>query len=238
MNDRADERGNDGMGDGENVMNCAQFEEIVHDLDRPGTEGPVLRESALAHAESCSRCAQLLTETEALNLALRALAVQEAGQQAPPRLEPALVQEFRREKAAASVRGVRWQVAALGIAAAALLAVGLSIYQRPVKPGIVANQPGVSSQSGPAAGVADQSDLAEAEDGSDFVPLPYGADPVAAEEGAVVRVELSRTALASLGLSLTSVESEEPVLADLVVSEDGMPQAIRLVSDENASREF
>lgn len=238
MNDHGSERGNDGTGDGENVMNCVQFEEIVHDLDRPGTEGAALRESALAHAESCSRCAQLLTETEALNLALSALAAQEADQQAPPRLEAALAQEFRRSKAAAGGRRVRWQVAALGIAAAALLAVGLSMYQRPVKPGVVAGQPSASSQPGPAGGAADQSGRAEAEDSSDFVALPYGADPVAAEEGAVVRVELSRAALSSLGLALTSMESEEPVLADLVVSEDGTPQAIRLVSEENASREF
>jgi hypothetical protein len=238
MNDRANQRRNDGTGDGENLMDCAQFEEIVHELDRPGTEGAALRESALAHAESCSRCAQLLTETKALNLALRALAAQEADQQALPRLEGVLVQEFRREKAAAGGRRVRWQVAALGIAAAALLAFGLSMHQRPVKPGVVAEQPSAPSQPGPAAGAADQSQPAEADDWSDFVPLPYGADPVAAEEGAVVRVALSRVSLASLGVSLTAMESEDPVLADLVVSEDGTPQAIRLVSEENASREF
>jgi len=217
-------------------MNCAQFEEVIHDLERPGTEGASLRESALAHAKSCSRCAQLLTETEALNLALRALGAQEADQPALPRLEAALVQEFRSEKAAAAARRVRWQVAALGIAAAALLAFGLSMHHRPVKPGIVAEQPSASSQPGPAAGAADQSEPSEAEDWSDFTPLPYGADPVGAEEGAVVRVELSRASLASLGVSLTAMESEEPVLADLVVSEDGTPQAIRLVSEENASR--
>ena len=216
-------------------MNCTQFDEIIHDIERPGTDGAALRESALGHAKSCSRCAQLLTETEALNSALRALAAQEADQQASPRLEAALVQEFRREKAAAAGRRVRWQVAALGIAAAALLAFGHSMHQQPVKPGVVAEQPSASSQPGPAA---DQSEPAEAEDWSDFVPLPYGADPVAAEEGAVVRVELSRASLASLGVSLTAMESEEPVLADLVVSEDGTPQAIRLVSEQNASREF
>lgn len=219
-------------------MNCAQFEEIVHDLERPGTEGFALRENALAHAESCSRCGRLLTETEALNLALRGLAVQEADQPASPRMEAALVQEFRREKAAAIGRRVRWQVAALGIAAVALLAFGLSMHHRPVKPGVVAGQPGTSSQPGPAAAAADRSEPAEAEDWSDFVPLPYGADPDAAEEGAVVRVELSRASLASLGVSLTPTESDEPVLADLVVSEDGTPEAIRLVSEENASRNF
>lgn len=219
-------------------MDCATFEEIVHDLDRPGTKGAVLRESAQEHAESCSGCAQLLTETESLDLALRSLALQEADQQASQRLEAALVQEFRRAKAAAGGRRVRWQVVALGIAAVALLAFGLSIYQRPGKPKVVAEQPSASSPPGQVAGAAGQSEPAEVEDWSNFVPLPYGADPVGAEEGAVVRVELSRASLASLGVSWTALESEEPVLADLVVSEDGTPQAIRLVSEENASLEF
>ena len=42
------------MNEEVNHMDCAQFEEIVHDLERPGTEGFVLRDSALAHAESCN----------------------------------------------------------------------------------------------------------------------------------------------------------------------------------------
>ena len=32
-------------------MNCSQFEEVLHDLDRPGTRGLALRDVALAHAE-------------------------------------------------------------------------------------------------------------------------------------------------------------------------------------------
>ncbi len=43
------------------------FEEIVNDLDRAGMPEGALRESALAHAESCSPCARLLTETESLD---------------------------------------------------------------------------------------------------------------------------------------------------------------------------
>ena len=55
-------------------MDCSQFQKIVHDLERPGTEGFALRESALAHAESCSQCAPLMTGAESLDAALRALA--------------------------------------------------------------------------------------------------------------------------------------------------------------------
>ena len=219
-------------------MDCARFQEIVHDLDRPGTQGSALRETALAHAESCSRCAQLLTEVESLDSVLHALATQEAERQASPRLETALLEEFRREKAVAARRSVGWPVAALGIAAAVLLALGLSVYQRSAKRGLVVEQPNQFSQPVQSTETGVQSGLTEAEDANSFVLLPYGADPASVDEGAVVRVELSRAALASLGLSLTETGSDERVLADMVVSEDGTPQAIRLVSEESASQEF
>ena len=52
-------------------MDCAQFQEVLHELDRPGAEGDALCERALAHAESCSECATRLTEVEALDFSLR-----------------------------------------------------------------------------------------------------------------------------------------------------------------------
>ena len=54
-----------------NFMKCAEFEEILHELDRPGTKGNELREEALIHAESCGNCGVLLTETESLDFALK-----------------------------------------------------------------------------------------------------------------------------------------------------------------------
>ncbi|MGC1831153.1 MAG: hypothetical protein WA663_12180, partial [Candidatus Acidiferrales bacterium] len=91
-------------------MDCARFEELLHDLDRKGTQA-ALRESALAHAESCGRCAGLMAESEALGFSLRALAVEDAGQQAPARVEESLLREFRRQKAAASRRRIGWRLA-------------------------------------------------------------------------------------------------------------------------------
>jgi hypothetical protein len=48
-------------------MDCMQFREVLHELERPGTEGDALCERALAHAESCSDCAAQLTEMESLS---------------------------------------------------------------------------------------------------------------------------------------------------------------------------
>src|SRR5271170_2965396 len=110
-------------------MVCAQFEELVHDLERPGTEGFALRDSALEHAESCSHCARLMTDAEALDAALREVARSEANNQAPARVGTALMGEFRRQKMVASRRRVQRQIAALAVAAVVLLVLGISLHR-------------------------------------------------------------------------------------------------------------
>ena len=68
-------------------MDCAEFQEVLHDLDRPGSEGEALCERALAHAEGCSDCATLLIEVESLDFSLRQAATESSELQAPARLE-------------------------------------------------------------------------------------------------------------------------------------------------------
>jgi hypothetical protein len=227
-------------------MDCAQFAEIVHDLDRPVAARASLREEALAHAQSCARCAQLLAEAESLNLALRAVATDESGRNPLPELEAALVKEFRREKAHAARRRSRWQVAAVGTAAAVLLALGLSLRYRSWRgpdghsAGQVSKQapteqhavlPNTSPQSVQPGFVV----LPDYREDAAFIPLPYADDPQGLDGGAVVRVELSREALASLGWPVAEPGSG-PFTADVVVSGDGTPQAIRLVAPKNAGK--
>jgi hypothetical protein len=213
-------------------MNCSEFEEVLHDLDRPGTPGLALREVALAHAETCSPCAQRMTDAESLDFALHTIATRNALLQAPPRIEANLLKAFRQQKAAASRTKMRGGIAALGAAAAILLALGVSLRHgvvvgvRPAS-GTGAAQAVAASQSEPLEVAANISD---SQDTTGFVALPYAADPATLEHGAVVRVVLSRSALASLGLPVADVGSTEQVPADIVLSEDGAPQAIRLVS--------
>jgi len=229
-------------------MDCAQFEDIVHELDRPETQGPELREAALIHAESCGRCAVLLTEAESLDFALVRIASEADRSTAPARLEGTLLQEFRRAKAQTSRRRVEWQVAAIGIAAVLFLALGISLRHRTTLPvggeqaavniptsgpgGATAETPAkVQAPNSPASGTeATFDDSERTEFAQDFTPLPYADDSSMIEGGAVVRVVLSRTALASLGVSTDGIESSEQIPADLVVSPDGTPEAIRLVS--------
>ncbi|HEX4003355.1 MAG TPA: hypothetical protein VHX36_11955 [Candidatus Acidoferrales bacterium] len=220
-----------------NSMSCLEFGEIVHDLDRPGTHALALRERALAHAESCARCAQLLTEMESLDQALHAIATAEGDQEAPAWIESALLREFRCEKAFAKSPNLWRHAAALGIAAAVLLAAGLSIHHFAPGAKVTGNGQGTASNVSAPANTIELAQNA-AENPSDFIALPYADDPDGAEGGTVVRVELSGAALASLGMPVSLAGSSGSISADLLVSDDGTPQAIRLLSQETAGQEF
>lgn len=214
-------------------MSCGQFREVVDDLDRSGTPGPALREAALAHAESCSGCAQLLTDTEALDFALQAIAAHKPALQAPAWVEATLLQQLRVEKAAAQKRRGQWRMVALGAAAVLLLALSLGLRHN-----LTSGKTGVSPLSAVANPVVGTEPLAEnvsadMADSTAFVSLPYAADPATLEGGTVVRVELSRSALASMGMPVADASAADRIPADILLSEDGSPQAIRLVSQAN-----
>lgn len=222
------------------LLDCARFEEALPELDRVGTPGVALREAALAHAESCGRCARLLTESESLDFALHSLAAQHALRSAPPRVEAALLNRFRLQKGLAARRRMQWQLSLLGAAAVMLLVLGLSFHQRGRFP--TRNGAGTaSSAQQPSVGSSASANQSSAEAASDddldaFIPLPYADDPDA-DGGTVVRVVLSRSALASLGLPDAALQASDQIPADLIVSQDGTPQAIRLVAQENQNQD-
>jgi hypothetical protein len=64
---------------------------------------------------------------------------------------------------------------------------------------------------------------------NEYFPLTYLASSTAMESGTVVRVQLSRAALISLGLPLGNDRTEQVLKADLIVGDDGVARAIRLV---------
>ena len=225
-------------------MDCARFAEIVHDLERRGTEAHAVRQSALAHAEACERCGSLLEQVTSLDFALDALAAKNGDEQAPARLEAALLAEFRRRHAekAQPLKSLRW--VALATAAAVLLAFGASLKYWPgrapsgdgsgaQKTDVAQVAPVAQTGAKPHAAKGPQENAVAGEDSeyaTNFVPLPYADDPGTIEGGTVVRVTLSRAALASLGMPVADVSSRESIPADIALSEDGTPQAIRLVA--------
>lgn len=106
-------------------MNCRLFEGIVADLDRGEVLPSALRDAALEHAESCANCGLLLTESESLDMNLRTLAASADTESAPMWIESSLLNEFRVRHGNVRRGKLRWQVAAVGIAAAAAFAASL-----------------------------------------------------------------------------------------------------------------
>jgi len=68
-----------------------------------------------------------------------------------------------------------------------------------------------------------------AQNTSEYLPLTYLAKSTAIDSGTIVRVELSRSALASLGIRTNFEGTGKTVKADVVIGDDGVAQAIRLV---------
>lgn len=64
---------------------------------------------------------------------------------------------------------------------------------------------------------------------TEFLPLTYLASATAMDSGTVVRVQLSKSALVRLGLPVNIESSNDSIRADLVIGDDGVARAIRLV---------
>jgi hypothetical protein len=64
---------------------------------------------------------------------------------------------------------------------------------------------------------------------TNYIPLTYTARADASQDGMVVRVEVARSTLLSMGLPLNAERSNELIKADVMMSGDGVPLAIRLV---------
>ena len=64
---------------------------------------------------------------------------------------------------------------------------------------------------------------------TNYIPLTYTPRANAAQDGLVVRVEVPRSTLLAMGLPLNAERSNELIKADVMMSGDGVPLAIRLV---------
>jgi hypothetical protein len=65
---------------------------------------------------------------------------------------------------------------------------------------------------------------------TDFIPLVFGQVLDPAERAQLLRVNVPRSAMRTVGLPVREERMEERVPADLLVGEDGTPRAIRFVS--------
>jgi hypothetical protein len=222
-------------------MNCSQFQDVVHDVARNAAlDGPA-RRNALAHADSCASCDELLANAQSLTGALRSLAASKATAEAPQNVEQALLREFRKQHVPARqpLRWLRWSaVGVVSVAAAAILSVTIVKHAGlfhgttgvPTEASNSANRLGANNDDSALNEMTtvDPADL-DPNFAQNYVPLPIALDAPPAEDEAVVRVSVTPATLASYGLRINESSSSGSVLADFVVGEDGIPRAVRLV---------
>ena len=224
-------------------MTCDEFEAMGWDVGRDASLTEAQRDAAAAHAVSCSRCAALLDSWEAARLELRSLAQATATAESPSRVEMRLRQQFRARyhtpKARRSAIAAAWALAAAAVLVGAVSWIKWrsnrhDVALNPSRPSPVANIASANSGVGPStqqsaeqnAGTGSQT-LVAGNELSDFTLLP-GVLPADTDDAAILRVRMQRGALGTLGLPVNEDRAGDWIQVDLLVGNDGLPQAVRL----------
>jgi hypothetical protein len=211
-------------------MNCEQVEAIVLDLDRDAAADSLERAAAIAHLSHCPRCAALQESWQAAREELRALGEETLEARAPARVEMRLRQEFRTRHRTVVARraGV---VAAWALAAAAILVGAISSWNWRQARLLEAAKSKITAQDALMMGET-AAGLSSGDDLGDFTPVP-GVVPDDVEEAAILRVRMQRSSLGALGLPVNEERAGEWIQVDLLVGNDGLPEAVRLAQEEN-----
>jgi len=228
-------------------MTCEEFEAIGLDAERDASLSEAERVAAREHGSRCSRCAALQDSWQAAGAELRAFAEDTAMAETPARVEMRLRQEFRTQHVTLKVRRAA-VVTAWALAAAAVLigavswrnwrkeetANHLTSPQSAMKPP-ADNSNVMTNHERPvqSAEAVRQSDAAEAGtltadnemSGFTFLPGAFAADTDDAE---ILRVRMQRGALGALGLPVNEERAGDWIQVDLLVGNDGLPEAVRL----------
>jgi hypothetical protein len=280
-------------------MNCKEFEDLINDLACEHLMLATKRVQALAHKETCVRCAARLAEERLLTERLRMVADAEVVE-TPARVKASLMAAFAERngisttpvaavpvrtepanlsKPATTGHWSRWAMVAAAAILVLLAAVTIRLLnaKSPVdavpdvptmadgskepapqvrtpqapenqKSSIAADkQHRGTSNTGKSQGVRqvaknDRSrkvqattiaanQLAQNEVVTDYIPLTYMNNSTAFDSGLVVRVQVPRSTLISMGLPMNIESSSALVKADVVVGDDGVARAIRFVHD-------
>jgi len=224
-------------------MNCEEFEAIGLDAERDASLSAAERAAAALHAGTCPQCAALQDSWQAAGAELRAFAEESAMAQTPARVEMRLRQEFRTRHVTLRIRRTA-VVATWALAAAAVLvgALGWKNWRNnetreaanhlKSSPSI-ASRPSNNGNAATSSAAFEQTDADESEtlmadsELSDFTLLP-GILPADTTDAAILRVSLQRGALGALGLPVNEERASEWIQVDLLVGNDGLPQAVRL----------
>lgn len=157
----------------------------------------------------CPACAAEQERQLELRPWIQSLGAQVAAVQPPAGLEAAVLAEFdanNRQRRGATRQG--WYVSVGGAVAACLLAGALLVRHAPPAPASAAAQHGAS-------------------EAQTFLPIPYTPPLLPYERVLVVQTDVPVTALIAAGFRVQTSDPGASVRADVMVSQDGRPRAIR-----------
>lgn len=239
-------------------MECDFFSILVCELARGQLADAGLKRRALEHASQCSECGRQLSEAQELSASLSGLGATDSNEQAPARVEAALVGCVREQRRARRAQRRRVWLAAAAVVA--IVAGGLAVRLFRQSLPVPHNSPAVAGPSIPAltsrSGQVEEAQRANltvsqprhrfaaplftkegsklrlatapAQQDSGFILLPYGEDAPLPGGAQIVHVAVTPAALAMMGVAVPDAASEAYIKADVVVGDDGMARAIRL----------
>ena len=235
-------------------MGCRGLQIVLMQVARGETVAFEARKRALTHSYVCEACSSVLARSQLLTEALMTLSAANRSLETPAAVEENLLRAFRRTSQQGSrlenrSRKAFWKVE-LAAAAAVVLAVslaGLHMVRRrsgasPAQPASAAaplakegpapvspaaqpvahlNQHSVRATSRNREVVMNRKDALQG-----FLPLP-NADDSDGGMLAMVRIEFQAGALEALGMTAPEGNNSRPVVADVLIGNDGMARAIR-----------
>ena len=219
-------------------MTCEEFAMAGLEL-APSAEDDPLQLAAREHMRNCPHCAALHENWQTLRDDLHALGVAARELEAPLRVEMRLRQQFRIKHGTMRTRGTA-AIAAWALAAAAVLVGAISWTSwRHREAGNFAGRHKVSTatetvpsnsasaEEAMSSPAMELGDVVVAANSGDFALLP-GVIPPSLEDATVVHVQMQRSALTALGLTVNEEHGTDWIQVDLLVGDDGVPQAVRL----------
>src|ERR1700676_2004766 len=211
-------------------MTCEEFERVGWDAERDASLSAEERAAAFAHAADCPACAALEDSWRAAKMELRAFGAATEAAETPSRVEMRLRQEFRTRHRSLRVRRTA-VMASWGLAAAAVIFgtvtwINWRNGQRDAQAN-VSHGGGARGATGSDAAPAASETLVADNNGGDFTPLP-GSMVFDSDDASIVRVRMQRGSLSALGFPVNEERASDWIQVDLLVTDDGLPQAVRL----------
>ena len=228
-------------------MKCEEFEAMGLDAERDASRSEAERAAATEHVNSCAHCAALVHSWQEARRELHAFAEETAAAQAPARVEMRLRQEFRTQHRTLNVRrtavATAWALAAVAVLIAVLGWMKWRDSQQVARenhsnaPAVTSSLPRSGGTGASNAGTDTSSGdentvtlVADNESG-DFTLLP-GVLASDIDNADLLRVRMQRGALGAFGLPVNEDLASEWIQVDVLVGDDGSPQAVRLLQQQ------